>query len=242
MRRWCMLVPAVLAATAHCASFGEDPGVAADAGSDSALDSGASTCASPHALCDDFERDGPPFDKTRWSSEDGVAGHAIGASLGAVSPTRALVMRQGDGGLDRYMLAKTFAGPLSKLRCSFELYIEEGPGENAGFVFHAELYGGPVEYWIEPLLRPTADGRGTQIERTPGPWIDFVPLGARAWHRIEFEIPSLRLWYNGIEQPAPPDNVIGTFGSASLRMGIGAAGANPGWQTALDDIVCDVVR
>src|SRR5689334_21582334 len=48
------------------------------------------------ALCDDFERDTPPFDM-HWSSENGTALHAIRSDLGAQSPTRALVVTQTDG-------------------------------------------------------------------------------------------------------------------------------------------------
>jgi hypothetical protein len=243
-----ILVPAVAGATAHCASFDGNPATpvpdaAADGSVDAPVDAGGatSTCSSPHALCDDFERDGPPLEKTQWGSEDGVAAHEIGTAFGAVSGTRALVMKQGDGGTDYYFLVKTFAGPLAQVRCALSLFIEESPGAY-GFAFSATLNGGPVAYSIATDLRPAADGRPAVLERVPDPWVEFVPLGTRAWHRIEFEIPRLRLWYNGLEQPVPPDDVAGTFGSATFRIGIGTNGANPGWQTAIDDVVCDVVR
>jgi len=60
--------------------------------------------------------------------------------------------------------------------------------------------------------------------------------------KIEFEIPNLRLWYNGIEQTLPDsgvsDDIPGPFGSAAVNLGLLTRVANPGWRIALDDIVC----
>jgi hypothetical protein len=99
--------PAEDASVADAPSFAD----ASDdsAGGDSSTD-GGTPCASPHALCDDFERSGPALDPARWSAELGGALHTIDSVAGATSGTSALVIAQNDAGTDSYFLQKSFAG------------------------------------------------------------------------------------------------------------------------------------
>jgi hypothetical protein len=224
---------------------GGDGMAAGDASSDAAQAGDALDCSSASALCDDFERDGPPFDK-RWSSENGKASRVISSALGSQSPSRALVITQvdGGGGDDFYQLTKNFPGPHSRLHCSFSCFVDVSPDGTDGTPIEAMLNAGPDggAYSLQLDIRPASDSRDTTIERGFGlSNVAYPPLGAKIWHKIEFEIPKLRLWYNGIETPVPAsqqDNISGPFGSASVNLGLVTRSPNRGWRIAIDDVVC----
>lgn len=261
MRGARLSVAGVIAAACvvHCSSFGSDIGSASpvdgDTGSmrDSAtVDAmpgtdagpGGSLCASPHALCDDFNRPGSPFDVSRWSTALGDGG-ALTTPAYATSPALVVAATGGDG----YHLQKNIMGPLKSVHCSFRFYLEETASNSNGIPFSVTLAGATtdVAYF---RLRPKADSRPASliedIVGVPERAFEFFPLGPGSWNKIELEVPVVRLWLNGVEKPTePPDGgpEKGPFASASLELGLSLNTTDdPGWRAALDDIVCDVVR
>ncbi len=214
-----------------------------DSGAASAKDAGGgpTPCTGSHALCDDFERGNPAFVSPLWGADEGVAFHTIGTELGATSGTRALVIGQNDGGTDFYYLKKSFTGPLQSIHCSFSYFVKAAPGAYAS-VFRAELTGASGDYAMTLDLRPGNDSLPAFVEQGPQPNLAYVPIGPGVWNKIEFELPKLRMWANGVVVPITTDAGIppaGPFSVGTVHFGLETNTDNPGWRAAVDDVVCD---
>lgn len=252
-RRVLFLAAAVSVATVGaCASFRStsDPGEA-DSGIDASdvtsnADGGTdgSLCASPHALCDDFNRAGSPLDPARWGAALGDAGVLDTPSF-ATSP--ALVVDVGPTGSGSYRLQKTIPGPFQSVHCSFRVYIKDTGTISSGIPFSVALMG-TVGYSAYFSLRPKNDSRPADVlESAPAPGereVEFFTIGTGAWSTVELEAPVLRLWLNGVEKhvdPADGGPISGPFASAIIELGLSLyAPPDVGWGAALDDIVCDI--
>jgi hypothetical protein len=258
MRRGWLLAVAALGLV-RCSAFGGDDASApagpaaqdasvtdspssVDASEASTSDAG-SPCATPHALCDDFERSGPALDPARWSTELGAALHSIDSVAGATSGTSALVIAQNDGGTDSYFLQKSFAGPLQRLHCSFQYEILSNPGAY-GYPFIVLLSSGTNgDYNLRLDARPASDGRNAFLERQPLENADYPPVLTGVWTKIEFELPPLELWSNTVGAPVSDAGGVeptGPFASGTVKIGLQTNAGNAGWRVAVDDVVCDV--
>ncbi len=253
------LVPILALALSRCAAFGASssdatPAPPVDAGppgADGAIDGGEDasegaapfSCAAPNALCDDFERDGPVLDTTRWGSELGTAMHAIAPRPGG--PGRALEITtmgsQADPSQGQYFLVKSLSGPIHSVHCAFSYLLEATSQDTGAYPFGIRLSGGADggTYDINLSMRPSQDQRPDYFSGTAN--VAFVPIGIGAWHRIEFEIPNLRIWDNSIELPVPPGTatVEGPFAAADLDFGLlNYVTVQGNWKAVIDDILC----
>jgi hypothetical protein len=136
---------------------------------------------------------------------------------------------------------KTFAGPLSKVTCSFELFVDAHPSGAYGVPFVAELTGGTT-YSAQLFIASSNGAASVQLVGASTTSVPFAPLTPGAWHAIRVELPALRLFWNGVERPvdagAPP---AGPFGGITVQFGLTTnAGNQGGWRVALDDVACDV--
>jgi hypothetical protein len=211
-------------------------------GSDGATS--GSLCSSPHALCDDFNRDGSPFDSMRWGAELGVGGVLATPSY-ATSPALVVTTTAPSG----YRLQKTIPGPIQSVHCAFLLYIEDTGNNSFGVPLNIALTGAvnEVTYFS---LRPKVDSRPAalveNVSGRPDRAVEFFAVGPGTWNRIELELPVERLWLNGVEKVVePPDggSAMGPFASMSIELGLSlSVPESVAWRTALDDVVCDVRR
>ncbi|MBS2011523.1 MAG: hypothetical protein JST00_01315 [Deltaproteobacteria bacterium] len=211
-----------------------------DAGLVDARAEGGSACLSTHSLCDDFDRDGGPFDPSRWSQELGTAPHAIDGTR-VLSPPGSFVAAIEDAG-SSYLLEKSISGPVKAIRCAVGLYIEDTGGDY-GLPLGLVLTGGAPGYQLDLNLRPKTDDRPAWVQEG----LRVTEIGKLApgvWHRIVIDTPPLRVRINDVEvaNVGPTDGgADGTtpFSNAIVRIGAQSNTSAPGWRLRFDDVVCD---
>lgn len=253
---WLCLAGMTLAAgVVHCSSFGSDgaaepsPVDGGSGDSPSANDAtpgtdggtGGSLCSSPHALCDDFNRSGSPFDSMRWGTELGDGG-TLGTPSYATSPALLVTSTT----LSGYRLQKTISGPFQSVRCTLRLYIEDTGSNSYGIPFSIALAGSVSETTYLSLRRKDDPRPGNFVEDVASlahREYEFFAVGPGTWSTVEVEVPTVRLWLNGVEKPVDaPDGgfVTGPFASGTVEVGFSLNSPDAPWRVALDDVACDV--